>query len=175
MTLQSPWCVIDANIILSAIRYRLPPNQIIERDPAYDLITAYWQNAFVWVYSQKIIREYTYQFHKLRRSVQQSSDKRFFDTQTFQAVTVAIQDGPGLVTPTDLQNEAASDVIMDIARQEHLRDPDDYPYLAAADQASQNDVEIQVIVGSEDSDLYQLRQYKGIRILRLAELLRRLG
>lgn len=175
MTVQSPWCVIDANIILSAIRYRLSPDKTKDRDPAHHLITAYWNSAFVWVYSQDILEEYTYQFHKLRRTVQQSSDKRNFDTHTFQAVTVAIQQGPGLVTPTDLQNEAASDVIMDIGRQEHLRDPDDYPYLAAADQASQRDVEIQVIVGSEDSDLYQLRQYKGIRILRLAELLRHLG
>lgn len=168
-------CVIDANIFLSAIRYRGLGDERHERDPAYALLESYRRRSFTWVYSPAILDEYRYTFQWLKRGVVTSSDKRSFDTKTFDGVMALIQLGPGLVEPTEEEEQHAYDAIMNETRPEHLRDPDDYIYLAAAENARKHEAEAIILVGSEDSDLYQLRQYKEIPILRLRDLLAKIG
>lgn len=168
------WFIIDANIFLDAVRYEVGPSGL-KRDPAYSIIAGYLANRFVWVYSEEILAEYTYQFHLLRRTAAQRGDKRLFDTKTYNATMLAIRQGPGLVIPTEAQLIAAYDTIMAPHRAAHLRDPDDGIYLAAADEAQQQEVMIQVVLGSNDSDLYTLRTYKGIPIVPSTALLARLN
>lgn len=89
------WLIVDANIVLNAVRFRLE-GQIVERDPAYALIEMHKANRFVWVYSEEILEEYEYQYRKLKRQVQHSKDKRRFDDKAFNGLIMAIRQGPGV-------------------------------------------------------------------------------
>jgi predicted nucleic acid-binding protein len=168
------WCIIDANIILEAIRYKSLPLKKRHYPEAFKVLEYFSNGAFIWVYSEAILREYRIQFHLLKQNVTKSKDKRSFDTGLFNALLKTIRFGPGLVEPTESQNQDANEVIMNPKRAEHLRDPDDYPYLSAADAAKIQGVDIFVLVASEDSDLYTLNKYKGIPIITLEQLLKSL-
>lgn len=170
---MQPWLIIDANIVLSAVRFQSVA-QVADRDPAYALIEMHKANRFVWVYSEEILEEYEYQYRKLKRQVQHSKDKRRFDDKAFNGLIAAIRQGPGLVEPTDDLVRRACDALMGKGRAEHLQDPDDAIYLAAAEQARTNQAAVEMLVGSNDSDLYSLGKYLDIPILTSAELLPRL-
>src|SRR5438445_231272 len=113
-----------------------------------------------------IMEEYVRQFHHLRRNAVRNRETMRFDTKTFNAVLDAIRQGNGRVKPTEDEDTEAYDTIMDPVREEHLRDEDDFIYLAAADHAQGASLSSVVIIGSNDSDLYKLGNYKGITIYR---------
>lgn len=163
--------------LLDAIRYHLDEQGQQIRDPAFKLIEAYRDNRFIWVCSPAILAEYEYQFKKLLlpANIVTSSDRRKFDKPTFYGVVTAIARPPGYLEPTQAEDEEADSVIMDPSRAEHLRDPNDYQYLSAADHLRKREAEAVIVVGSSDSDLYTLNNYKGIPIVRPDRLLSHIG
>ncbi len=170
-------CIVDTNLVIDAFRYTPPKRntsteiQQKQRTPAYHIIDAFKKGNFDWIYSDDIKDEYIYQFNYLKKKASQSKDKRPFDSDGFYQLLKLLN---VKVTPLDKQEQEAYQTIMDPSRAEHLRDEDDAIFLAAADAAAELIAAEIVLIGSEDSDLYTLKQYKGIPILTLDPLLQRI-
>jgi predicted nucleic acid-binding protein len=153
-----PAIVIDCHFLVFALTLTSVQRQAKQRPPEYQLIEAFEEGRFMWVWHDDILAEYQDVIDSLiakHQKGQPTLDKK--------AANRIIRDirTAGLYAPiTDADYAAAQAVVMAPARPADERDEDDVIYLAAAG------VSDALALVSNDRSLKNLRPpYKGIPVI----------
>lgn len=153
-----PAIVIDCHFLIFALTLTSAQRQAKQRPPEYQLIEAFEEGRFTWVWHEDILAEYQDVIDSLiakHRPGQPTLDKKAAG-RIFRDIRMA-----GLYAPiTDAGYAAAEAVVMAPERPADERDEDDVIYLAAADVADA------LALVSNDRSLKNLwPAYKGIQVI----------
>ena len=164
-----PPVVVDCHFLIFALTLTQDQRRTGRRPEAYQLVEAFEEGRFAWVWHEDIIGEYRDTIDWLI-----ANHKPKAPTLDKRAANRLLRDvqAAGLYAPiTDTCYEAARAVVMAPERPAEERDEDDVIYLAAADAADA------VALLSNDKSLRNLKPpYRGIAVVSdLATLLRMVG
>ena len=158
--------VIDTNLVARA--FILTPKLIKEgkSPPVYNLIEAFYDDFFTWVWSEDILSEYN---RILLEKLPSVLTNCVINTEGYRILESSIRI-TGLKVDLSVQSMVnARKALLSLSRKEHQKDPDDAHILATAEEGK-----VMYITSDDDDILSVGNSYEGISIIKWTAFLEKI-